>query len=370
MNNNIKYNTKGYKILTPLGYKDFVGVSYNGKKEIWKVILENGMFIEASEDHKFYINNIPRKLKDLHLECMLETIEGPSKIVSILNTNVLEDTYDILHVDNTNHTFFGNGIETSNCKFLGSAQTLIDPNLLERIGVYIEHPIELKYNGSLRIYETPKEESFYILGVDSAAGNGGDYSVTQVLKIDDEKNITQVATFSNNMLSFARYAEAVIGISEYYNGAYIMLENNDIGAQVANCIWYDYEYDKIVNVERKQLGIRSTRKSKLAANMLLKRYMEAGWLEIRDEETLRQLTMYEEVTPNVYRAPHSEHDDHVTSLLWGLYFVNTIYFDSKDLSVKKIDPKFNIDKNNNPDTPMFFGDEPDIDEDGFDWSMN
>jgi hypothetical protein len=365
--NDIKYNTKGYKILTPRGYKDFKGISYNGKKEIWKVTLENGMFIEASEDHKFYINNNPRKLKDLHLECMLETIEDPSKIVSIENTKRFEDTYDILHIDNTKHTFFGNGIETSNCKFLGSAQTLVDPDLLERIGVHLQNPIDLKYNGALKVYEPPQENTLYILGVDSATGNGGDYSVIQVLKIEDEHNITQVAVFSDNLMSYAKFAEAVIGISEYYNGCYIMLENNDIGAQVANSIWNDFEYDKIINVEKKQLGIRSTRKSKLAANMLLKRYLESGWLDLKDDETLRQLTMYEEVSPNVYRAPASEHDDYVTSLLWGLYFVNTIYFDAKDLSIKTIDPRFKIEQRTQDDVPVIFDNAPTLDDEGFDW---
>lgn len=256
------------------------------------------------------------------------------------------------------------------CKFLGSAATLIDPELLERMGVYMEDPIELKYNGALKIYERPEEGAMYILGVDSASGSGGDYSVTQVLKLVDEHNIEQVATFESNTMSYVRYAEAVIGISEYYNECYIMLENNDIGAQVANTIWHDYEYDKIINVEKKQLGIRSTRKSKLAANMLLKRYAESGWLELRDVETLRQLTMYEEVSPNVYRASSSEHDDHITSLIWGLYFVNTIFFDSKDLSIKKIDPSFKLGESERKqdDVPIVFSDEPAFDEDGFDWS--
>lgn len=249
---NVHYNNKKYKILTPEGYKDFMGVSYNGKKEIWKITLENGMFIEASEEHKFYINGNYRKLKDIHSGCFIETANGQSKVVSVENTKELEDTYDILHVDNTTNTFFANGVETSNCKFLGSAATLIDPDLLEQIGMKAEHPKDLKYNGALKIYEKPIDDTFYVAGVDSAAGNGGDSSVMQILKITSETDWEQVAVYESNTTSYARFAEVVIGISQYYNNCYLMVENNDIGGQVANMIWHDYEYDQIINTDKKK----------------------------------------------------------------------------------------------------------------------
>jgi hypothetical protein len=82
---------------------------------------------------------------------------------------------------------------------------------------------------------------------------------------------------------------------------------------------------------------------------------------------MRQLTMYEEVSPNVYRASSSEHDDYVTSLLWALYFVNTIYFDAKNLKIKTIDSSFKIEQRKEDDVPIVFDDEPNIDDDGFDW---
>jgi|TARA_R110001592_G_scaffold177358_2_gene417645 hypothetical protein len=366
---NVHYNNKKYKILTPEGYKDFLGVSYNGKKELWKITLENDMFIEASEEHKFLINGNYRKLKDIHLGCFLETVKGESKVVSVENTKELEDTYDILHVDNTTNTFFGNGIETSNCKFLGSAATLVDPDLLERLGMAAEDPKHIKYNGAMKIFEKPIPGEFYIAGVDSAAGNGGDSSVIQVLKVTGEQEFEQVAVFESNMVSYAKFAEITIGISEYYNRCYLMVENNDIGGQVANMIWHDYEYDLIINTDKKRIGTRATKTTKLAANMLLKRYVENGWLKLKDEDTLRQLSMYEEVNPNVYKAPQSEHDDHVTSLLWAMYYVTTPYFDFQGNERKKINNKYDISKQEESYSDMLpvFDAEDEVDELGFKW---
>ena len=253
------------------------------------------------------------------------------------------------------------------CKFLGSAATLVDPDLLERLGIAAEHPKELKFNGAMKIFERPLPDTFYVAGVDSAAGNGGDSSVIQVIKITGEHEFEQVAVFESNSVSYSKFAEVTIGISQYYNECYLMVENNDIGGQVANMIWHDYEYDKIINTDKKRIGTRATKTTKLAANMILKQYVENEWLKLKDEDTLRQLSMYEEVTPNVYRAPQSEHDDHVTSLIWAMYYITTPYFDFQGLERKRINNKYDIKKQEESYADMIpiFDAEDDLDEFGF-----
>lgn len=228
-------------------------------------------------------------------------------------------------------------------QFLGSSNTLIDPSLLERMNTI--NPIELKLGSYLNIYKQPEDGEMYILGVDSAKGTRKDYSVIQVLKINNEHDVEQVALYRNNTIEAREFAQVVISTSQFYNGAYIMLENNDVGGEVGTTIWYEYEYDKILNCDKKGIGIRSTKKSKLAANILLKRYIENGWLEIIDRYTLYELSRYEEIRPNVFQAPKDQNDDCVTSLLWGLYFITTVFFDGKNMDVKKIDDKFLINNN-------------------------
>ena len=141
----------------------------------------------------------------------------------------------------------------------------------------------------------------------------------------------------------------------------MMVENHVVGGQVADSIWYEYEYDKIVNVDKKGIGVRATRKSKLAANMLMKRYLESGWLDIKDNRTVYEFGVYEEIRPDIFQAPRTEHDDCVTSLLWGLYFVTTPYFDGKNMKVKTIDAKYRLDGSPDEDLPIMMSDTVDYD---------
>ena len=93
-------------------------------------------------------------------------------------------------------------------------------------------------------------------------------------------------------------------------------------------IWYDFECEKLLNLDPKGLGIRSTKKTKLEGNLTLKKYIENGWLKINDSETITELSRYEEVSPNVYHANTQDGaDDRVTSIIWGIYYINSDYFD-------------------------------------------
>lgn len=213
------------------------------------------------------------------------------------------------------------------CAFLGSSQLLVSPEYIERYGSFCVDPIEFKYNCALKIFEQPKKGCRYILGVDTAAGNGGDFSTIQVLKIDSATHIEQVAVYKANEVSYVVFGDAIRDISILYNNALIMLENNDIGSQVANYIWYELEYDKLVNLEKKQLGVRSTARSKVAACLNFKRLFELGQLIVKDTDTINEISTFEEVRPNVFKAQNGAHDDLVMSLLWGAYFLKTPYFD-------------------------------------------
>jgi len=227
------------------------------------------------------------------------------------------------------------------CRFIGSNSTLLDPDVLEQID--FKPPITTKWGDLFKIYEEPTTSDMYIMGVDTAKGTGRDFSVVQVLKINSEQDIEQVAVYSNNMIDSHDFAQVCIGISKYYNGAMMMIENNGIGDALCSSIWYEYEYDAIVNLDNKGLGLTSTKKSKLEANLLLKRYFDNGFLKIYDTRTLSELSRYVEVRPNVFRNEATQgHDDHVTSLLWGLYFVVTDYFDGRTMEVKTLDDQYEL----------------------------
>lgn len=238
------------------------------------------------------------------------------------------------------------------CVFAGSTNTLIDGDILESIKT--KSPIDYKYGTSLTIYEQPREGCQYIIGADPSKGIGSDYSVIQVLRIDNNRSLEQVAIYRNNTIRPEQFAQVVIGVSDFYNKSYIMVENNDIGYTVCDKIWNDYECERLLNCDPKGLGIRSTRKTKLEANMLLKEYVENKWLVINDYDTLKEFGRYEEVSINVFHAAgQDENDDCITSLGWALFYLKTDFYDDEDngrSSKKSLDRQYSLEE----ETPIFY----------------
>ena len=226
------------------------------------------------------------------------------------------------------------------CKFLGGQSTLIDSDVLERMA--FKDPIAMKWNGLLQIYAQPIPGAEYVLGVDTSKGTGRDFSVIQVLWIKSEYDVEQVAVYRNNLVRPHDFSQIAVSIAKFYNNAHMMVENNDIGQTVADSVWHEYEYEDLINVDPKGLGIRSTKKSKLRANMLVKEYLEKDRLLIRDERTLYELSRYEEIRPNVFAAGRHEHDDCVTSLLWALYFIITDDYEGKNYNTKYIESDYDV----------------------------
>jgi hypothetical protein len=216
-----------------------------------------------------------------------------------------------------------------NCHFLGSSNTLVASEFLENIQTMT--PIDFRYGGLMAIYEHPKPNCQYILGVDPSKGIGSDYSVIQVLKINSKEDVDQVAVYRCNTMDPESFARICIDVSEYYNECSMMVESNDIGSLVCDKIFYEYECERLINFDRTGLGIRSTKKTKLAGNLLLKKYIENGYLQVNDMRTLYEMSRYIEVSPNVFHADSErENDDSIVSLIWGLYFLTTDFYDPEE----------------------------------------
>ncbi len=237
-------------------------------------------------------------------------------------------------------------------RFLGSTATLVDADVLEMMET--KEPVDDKWTGALRIYENPLPNTYYIMGVDTAKGMGYDRSVVQVLKHNDKYNLEQVATYQNDRISSYDYAQVVISISEFYNNAMMMIESNGAGEGLLNTVWYEYEYEYICNVERKGLGVYANRKNKLEGNLLLKEYIEKDRLKLNDKNTVTELTKYVEVKPNVFKGEtRKTHDDHVTALLWALYFLKTSYYDDDQIEAKTLGAEYKLKKEEEEPIMMF-----------------
>lgn len=328
------------EVLTPSGYQPFDGMA-KYKLPALRIVFYGDRDIVVSTNHTFVVNKkivVAKKLKTgnilEHKKYGFLRIKKIEKLGKIF-------VYDLLDVKNGN-VYYSNGILSHNCKFIGSSTTLVDGDKIEAI--LTEDPISFKFNDSLKIYEEVEENAKYILGIDPAEGTGKDYSTIQVFKYKDDKNIKQVAVYRNNTIGIHDFAEPCIGISDYYNNAEMMIENNSIGSALCNTIWYEYECDRIINTEKKGLGIRSDRKSKLMANLNLKNAIEKGYLTIVDETTVAELANYEEIKPGIYRGKsETVHDDTITSSIWGLWYFKTDFYDGKDDSTKEVSEDFKVE---------------------------
>jgi hypothetical protein len=339
------------QIETDKGFVDFDGIAKLPSQNLIKFIFDDDTYIEVTYRHQFVVDDLIIEACDLNVGEVLQTKNEEFKTIKHIELVDSKEVYEVLEVKDI-HRYFVNGILSHNCKFIGTSNTLVDGDVLDRINVI--EPISTKWGGLLNVYKYPEPRTLYILGVDSAEGVGKDFSAIQVLKFTSERDVEQVAIYKNNSIEVSKFAQICISVSEYYNNAYMMVENNAVGALVAKYIWEDYEYDKILNCDRKGLGIKSTKRTKSEGNMLLKKYMENGWLTLCDKSTLYELSLYEEIKLGVFEAQEGAHDDCVTSLIWALYFVVTEFFDGKNLEIQRVDSEYKIEGSWDDDSPIIY----------------
>ncbi len=205
--------------------------------------------------------------------------------------------------------------------FVGSVDTVIDIEVLKKLPLLVKNPIERELDGDLLIYQKPEKESSYVIGVDTAKGTGGNASSAQVLKIisEDPPKAEQVAVYNNNKIDVFKFTDVIYRLANYYNSAYVIVESNAEGIAVVNKLWWDLEYDNLLNESKKRgrLGIRSTTKTKINAVLFMKKMIENGNLSLCDDLTIKQLSDFIEDDNKFYGK--TLNDDNVSALYWACY---------------------------------------------------
>ncbi len=212
-------------------------------------------------------------------------------------------------------------------EFIGSTNTLIEPKTLAVI-LKLDKPHEIEdLEGRLRIWQKPQEGCNYIIGVDPAKGTGENYSAAQVLRVDSTTpvKLQQVAVFHHNLTDVYSFADIITRLAKYYNRAYLMVENNGEGSAVVARIWWEHEYEGLVNSGSKaaNLGIRSTGGAKSGtkpkAALLMKKLIEDGSLNLVDRKTLKELGSFIEENGRFFGKDTP--DDLVCALFWACFFL-------------------------------------------------
>jgi len=213
-----------------------------------------------------------------------------------------------------------------NTEFLGSSNTLISAAKMQQLMLSLEEPIKVENN--VKYYEMPKEKRTYACIVDVSEGLGLDYSTFTMIDIT-EIPYKVVACFRDNEIKPILLPTMVVSESKKYNDAFILVEINSIGLQVADIIHYDLAYENLIKIQLKgkqgqqwtggytkkiAFGIKTSVQTKQIGCTNLKSLIESDKLIIRDEQIFKELTTFS-VDKKTYKAEEGNNDDLVMTLV-------------------------------------------------------
>lgn len=224
--------------------------------------------------------------------------------------------------------------------FLGHGATLISGDKLLQLRAEVPEYMQ----GSIRVYEKPKENHNYMCFVDVAKGRGQDYSTFNIIDVSQEP-FKQVAVYRDNMVSPLLLPDILYKYAKVYNNAYVVIESNDQGAVVCNGLYYDLEYENVFvesAVKSAAIGVTMTRKVKRIGCSNLKDLIEENKLEIVDEDTIIELSTFE-ARGSSYEASKGNHDDLVMNLVLFSWFTSNPFFtELTNINVKNMIHSENI----------------------------
>ena len=159
----------------------------------------------------------------------------------------------------------------------------------------------------VHIKNDPEEDHNYLITVDVARGVGSDYSAFIVFDITNFPYRT-VAKYKNNEIKPMMFPAIIHELAKAYNDAWLLIEVNDIGDQVANILHYDLEYDNVMmcamrgragqvvgsgfSGKKSQLGVRMTSSVKKLGCSNLRTLVEDDKLLINDYDIISELTTF------------------------------------------------------------------------------
>jgi hypothetical protein len=233
------------------------------------------------------------------------------------------------------------------CEFLGSVDTLISVTKLRNL--VFEDPIINNHKGLL-VYEHPVKGNDYIITVDTARGIDHDSSAFIVFDITTYPYRT-VARYKNAEIKPMLFPNLIMDVAKAYNEAYVLVEINDIGEQVASILNYDLEYENLLmcamrgrngqqvgsgfSGSRTQMGVRMTAAVKKLGCSNLKTLMEDDKIITNDYDVIAELTTFVQKKQS-WEAEDGCHDDLAMCLVIFAWLVAQDYFkEMTDTDVRK-----------------------------------
>lgn len=218
------------------------------------------------------------------------------------------------------------------CDFIGSSYTLVSADSLKRFTP--KDPLQIIAN-RLKVFEEPQKGHKYIMGVDPAKF-GADSFAIQILDVSTFPFI-QVASARLPNENFQIMPEFIYDWGEYYNEAFLIIENNDgAGTYINTVLHTDYEYENLFfektfdtykNHSKTKIepGFRTNVRNRALILDVLKLLIDNQKLIVNDAETIKEFNTFV-LKNNKYQADDGFHDD----LIMALGIALALFGDSKN----------------------------------------
>ena len=229
------------------------------------------------------------------------------------------------------------------CEFVGSGITLIDYRCLEKLKASDPLPFDdsiwppaladIVRDISMRAFKYPEPVGAieakgysYVASIDTAYGMRQDAHVLQIVKVYSNIRCEQVFTMSSNCTEVNDFCKIANIILKFYRNPYLIIEYNGPGKSTYDYFFNVAMYPNILNFDLKCRGLWATPTLKSNVVILLKMYIQRGYLTVYDYNTIMELMTFTQKTQNTWGGGGNTHDDHVTSLYWIVYYLTTTYY--------------------------------------------
>jgi hypothetical protein len=234
------------------------------------------------------------------------------------------------------------------CEFLGSSNTLINAAKIQQMFATMIQPIKIESN--VKYYEMPKKDHTYAVIVDVAEGLGQDYSTYSIIDVTSIP-YKQVAVYKDNNIKPILLPTQVVSVAKRYNEAFILVEINSIGLQVADMIHYDLAYENLIKIQSKgkqgqqwsaghkknlAFGVKTSTQTKQIGCTNLKTMIESDKLLVYDEDTIKEFTTFC-VDKKIFKAEQGSNDDIVMTLVNFSWLIAQKFFrESVNNDIRKV----------------------------------
>lgn len=257
------------------------------------------------------------------------------------------------------------------CEFLGSSSTLIAGRFLKILAKETRPPLHSQ--NDFDVWEDPQVDidpetgtrspHAYVICVDTARGKQLDFSALTVIDVTDSP-YRVVAKYRSNRVPVTVYADLIVPIAKRYNNAYVMVEMDGPGYQVADDLHHIHEYENILMVATKgrsgqilatgfgttgknvQRGVKMSTPVRRTGCSNLKTLVETRKLIFQDADIVGELSTFslkgEATGPTAkYEAEEGHHDDLVMTLVTFSWLTTQKHF--RDLMEAKLRQSLQIE---------------------------